>query len=154
MSPIDAFEGLERYIGMIGMWISGDEVARIQDGRGLMLSVQFGTVWITQAGSIKDVFIGPGGTFLIDRDGCTLVSLGGSEPAAAITLRPSIDLGLTFAQRLAAGLRRRSRSMVSIVDLACGVSAKILFDWVPARLQPVGFNPIGFHRDRWKNAAS
>jgi len=149
MSAIDAFEGVERYIGAIGMWISGDEVARIQDGRGLLLSVQYGTVWITQAGSIKDVFVGAGGSFLIDRNGRTLVSLGGGESAAAITLMPSIGLVPTVAQRLAAGMRRASSTMVSVVDLARGLNVKALSDWILAWLQPVGFNPNDFSRDRF-----
>jgi len=159
MIATDAFEGVERYIGSIGMWISGDEIARIQDGRGLLLTVQYGTIWITQAGSTKDVFIGAGGSFLIDRDGCTLVSLGGGESAAAITLMPSIGLAPTFAQRVVAGLRRSSRAMVSIVGLARGVRAKVLSDWEQARLRPVGFKRNGFSPDRFsqgrfKHAAS
>jgi hypothetical protein len=148
MSAIDAFEGVERYIGAIGMWISGDEIARIRDGRDLLLTVQYGTVWITQAGSIKDIFIGAGGSFLIDRDGCTLVSLGGSEPAAAITLMPSIHVRPTIAQRLAAGLRRRSNAIASIVVLARDIRVEVLSGGLPARLRPVGFN-----RDRFNHAA-
>lgn len=153
MNPIDAFEGFERYIGTIGMWIAGDEVARIQDGRGLLLSVQFGTIWITQAGSVKDVFVGPGGSFLIDRDGLTLVSLGGYEPAAAITLMPSIGLGPTFAQRLGAALSRRSKALVSLGQRA-RVFAKVFSAGLPARQQPDGFNRIGFIREQCKHAAS
>jgi hypothetical protein len=147
---MSAFEigSIERHIGAIGMWISGDEVARIQDGRGLLLSVQYGTVWITQAGSTKDVFIGAGGSFLIDRDGCALVSLGGSEPAAAITLMPSIRVRPTIAQRLATGLRRRSNAMASIVVLARDIRVEVFSGGLPARLRPVGFN-----RDRYNHAA-
>ena len=33
------------------------DVARIQNGRGTLVSVQHGTVWITQSGSAKDAYL-------------------------------------------------------------------------------------------------
>jgi hypothetical protein len=90
MTPFDAGADMNGYAGRAGFWITGNDVVRIEDGRGLMLGAQFGTVWITQAGSSKDVFIADGESFVIERDGRTLVSLGGPETAAVVTLMPSV----------------------------------------------------------------
>ncbi|MEO8132370.1 MAG: DUF2917 domain-containing protein [Betaproteobacteria bacterium] len=90
MTPFDAGAGMSGYTGRVGFWITGNDAVRVQDGRGLVLGAQFGTVWITQAGSSKDVFIADGESFLIEHDGRTLVSLGGPETAAVVTLMPSV----------------------------------------------------------------
>ena len=108
--------------GTVGMWVTGDEVVRIQDGRGLLLCVKSGSAWVTQAGSIKDVFIGAGETFRLERDGRTLVSRVRAGSNMVITLtrpaRPApaqgpsvtflawIDRGLAFTGLGAGSLRR------------------------------------------------
>jgi Protein of unknown function (DUF2917) len=45
----------------------------IEDGRGMRLEVTAGKVWLTQSGDLRDVFLGPGDGFVIDRAGRTLV---------------------------------------------------------------------------------
>ncbi|HVY05510.1 MAG TPA: DUF2917 domain-containing protein [Burkholderiales bacterium] len=121
----DATGSRERYVGTIGSWIAEGEVVRIQDGRGLLLSVQYGKVWITQAGSVKDVFVDSGGSFRIDRDGRTLVSVGGSEPAAftlARSTRPAPSLG----QRVAAGWNQGARVIATLAEFArCMIAADV-----------------------------
>ena len=78
----------------VGMWITGDEVVRIQDGRGLLLTVKHGSAWVTQAGSIKDVFIGAGESFRLELDGCTLVSAARSASTVVVTLTRPARSGL------------------------------------------------------------
>ncbi len=45
----------------------------IEDGRGMRLAVTAGKVWLTQHGDPRDVVLGPGECFVIDRAGRTLV---------------------------------------------------------------------------------
>jgi ferric-dicitrate binding protein FerR (iron transport regulator) len=45
---------------------------RIEDGSGLMVEVQQGSVWLTQEGDAADVYLGPGQRFRLDRDGVAL----------------------------------------------------------------------------------
>ena len=45
----------------------------IEDGRGMRLQVAAGKVWLTQHGDLRDVVLGPGECFVIDRAGHTLV---------------------------------------------------------------------------------
>ena len=90
---------------MIRIGIVNGDVARIQNGRGVMLSVQHGTVWITQTDSVADVFLNAGESFCLDRDGRTLVSRCGPEPLALVTLASSGPTA-PLAKRVASGLRR------------------------------------------------
>src|SRR6185369_7699629 len=54
--------------------VSGDHVARIEDGRGMLVSVRHGAVWITQSGIAKEFFVHAGQSLRIDRNGLTLLS--------------------------------------------------------------------------------
>lgn len=45
----------------------------IDDGRGMRLQVAAGKVWLTQHGDRRDVVLGPGERFVIERAGRTLV---------------------------------------------------------------------------------
>ena len=45
----------------------------IEDGRGMRVEVAAGKVWLTQHGDLRDVVLGPGECFVIDRAGRTLV---------------------------------------------------------------------------------
>lgn len=145
MKTFDA-SSFDSYIGTVGFWISGDEVARIEACRGILLSVQYGTVWITQAGSIKDVFVRAGESFLLEGNGRTLVSLGGSEATAALTLAPSVRMAPTLAQRVAAGIRRLASAVTSFVVPDRGVRTGLPSDALPAPLDAGPWNLEGFRR--------
>ena len=41
----------------------------IEDGKGLEVTAVSGTVWITQAGDIRDVILARGQSFVLDRQG-------------------------------------------------------------------------------------
>ncbi len=49
-------------------------LVRIEDGRGTLVRVASGSVWITQEGDPLDRFVPAGGRFVIANDGVTLVS--------------------------------------------------------------------------------
>jgi Protein of unknown function (DUF2917) len=49
------------------------DLLRVRDGRGALLYVQRGIAWLTQEHDARDVLIGAGDCFRIDRDGLALV---------------------------------------------------------------------------------
>jgi hypothetical protein len=49
-------------------------LVRIEDGRGMMVRVTSGSVWITEEGDPRDRFVGPGGRFRVASSGLTLIS--------------------------------------------------------------------------------
>lgn len=53
--------------------LSAGEFFNIPDGRGQILAVFDGLVWVTQEGDLRDVFVAAGGTFALDRPGLTVV---------------------------------------------------------------------------------
>ena len=147
MKTFDARD-FDSYIGTVGFWISDDEVARIEGGRGILLSVQYGTVWITQAGSIKDVFVQAGESFLIDSNGRTLISLGGSEATAALTLTPSVTMVPNIVQRVKAGIARLVSAVENYVVPDRGVRTGLPSDTLPAPLDAGSWN-----LERFRHAA-
>jgi hypothetical protein len=79
--------------GMVELRRGG--VLRIEDGRGMLVYLWDGSVWLTQDGEGRDVMLGAGGWFRIGREGVTLVyaladckitltSPDASRPAAAV----------------------------------------------------------------------
>ena len=46
---------------------------KIQDGKGQMLAVFEGLVWVTQDGDPRDAFVAKGGVFEFDREGLAVV---------------------------------------------------------------------------------
>ena len=91
---------------MTNIGIARGRVARIHNGRGQVLSVQHGAVWITQYDSIDDVCLDTGESFRIDRDGLTLVSHCGRAARALVTLSASSPTTPFLARRVATSLRR------------------------------------------------
>ncbi len=113
--------------GMVELERGG--VLRIEDGRQMLVYVWEGSVWLTQDGDGRDVMLGAGGWFRIERKGVTLVyALAGcvltlTSPyeeryaAAVQTLQPGARRPRTlyqaapgatqsFAHRARAALRR------------------------------------------------
>jgi hypothetical protein len=103
---MDAHRSVTEYTEKASIWISRGSMARIQNGRGVLLCVQRGAVWITQTGSIDDVYLDAGESFRIDRDGLTLVCPIGPALLAVVTLEPSIRITLSPAKRTATGFWR------------------------------------------------
>jgi Protein of unknown function (DUF2917) len=62
--------------------LARDGLLGIDDGRGLRLRVDAGSVWLTQQGDGRDVVLHEGESFVIDRPGRTVVqALGPAELA-------------------------------------------------------------------------
>ena len=102
---MDAYRGVTEFTAMSTIGIARGNVARIQNGRGVLLGVRYGAVWVTQTGSTDDVCLAAGESFRIARNGLTLVSPLDGTPLALVTLAPSIRTTLSLAKRLSAGLR-------------------------------------------------
>lgn len=53
--------------------LAGEELFTLQDIRGTRLTCVDGSVWLTLDGDLRDVFLHPGDSFVVDRDGTTLM---------------------------------------------------------------------------------
>lgn len=73
-------------------------VARIENGRGMRLRVETGSVWVTQDRSTKDVVLEAGESFRIELDGATVLSALGKR-FALVGIEPSIPVAPTLAER-------------------------------------------------------
>jgi hypothetical protein len=68
-----------------------DRSLEVQDGSGITVRVTRGNVWITQRGDPRDVVLGAGQSFKLDRNGLALVAaLGGT---ATVLLIPADQRG-------------------------------------------------------------
>ena len=56
--------------GVLGM--ARGSVLRLVDAQGLVLQVHEGALWLTQEGDALDRYIGPGGSFRLDRGGLAI----------------------------------------------------------------------------------
>jgi|SoiMethySBSTD1v2_1073268.scaffolds.fasta_scaffold1404808_2 hypothetical protein len=56
------------------MRLGTGEPLRLRNCIGCPIRCCAGTVWITQAGDSRDIFLGPGDTFTLDRPGLALIS--------------------------------------------------------------------------------
>jgi len=73
-------------------------VARIENGRGMRLRVETGSVWLTQDRSTKDVVLEAGESFRIECVGATVLSVLGPR-FALVTFEPSSPVAPTRAER-------------------------------------------------------
>ena len=80
------------------MELARGSVVRIEDGRGVLLRVSEGSVWLTQEGDPLDRYLPAGAAFRLDRDGLAL---------AQATSRSTITL--TAARQPARRLPLRAR---------------------------------------------
>ena len=55
-----------------GLEMARGSLARIEDGKGMLLYVRDGGLWITQERDSRDYYLKPGDWFRIDRDGVVL----------------------------------------------------------------------------------
>ena len=57
-----------------GLSLARGSTLRVEDGRGTLVRVRGGCVWITQEGELRDEILDPGRPFRISRDGFTLIT--------------------------------------------------------------------------------
>jgi hypothetical protein len=50
-------------------WHRRGDILRIDDGRGCLIEVSDGMLWLTQEGDARDVYLGRGDAFRLDRNG-------------------------------------------------------------------------------------
>ena len=60
-------------VEMMETTIPKGRTLRIQDGKGLDLTVVAGSLWVTHEHDIKDFVLNPGEAFHVSRDGLTLI---------------------------------------------------------------------------------
>jgi hypothetical protein len=53
--------------------LAAEELLALHDARGTRLRLVEGSVWLTLDHDLRDVFLGPGKSFVVDRDGVTLL---------------------------------------------------------------------------------
>ena len=74
------------------VYLKERESLRLQDGSGVEVRCLLGNLWITEEGNREDKIIGNGGSFVLDRQGLSLVTaLGGP---ALLVVQP----GTVFAR--------------------------------------------------------
>lgn len=71
------------------MEINRGSVVRIEDGRGVLLRVSEGSVWLTQEGDPLDRYLPAGAAFRLDRDGLALAQAT-SRSTITLTAGPRV----------------------------------------------------------------
>lgn len=64
--------------------LTAREVLSIRDGLGRAVTCCAGMLWITQEGDRRDILLGPGQRFVIDRQGLALISPALEASAALV----------------------------------------------------------------------
>ena len=64
---------MDGYVVHGGMGMARGSYARIEDGRGILVYVWEGELWITQEGDQRDYFVRGGEWFRLGRDGAALL---------------------------------------------------------------------------------
>ena len=62
------------YVVQGNLDLASGSLVRIEDGRGMLVRVTRGSVWITEEGDQRDRLVGPGGQFRVVSSGVTLIS--------------------------------------------------------------------------------
>jgi hypothetical protein len=104
---MEALETSTEFNAPTKLRLARGNLAGINNGRGVLVRVERGQVWLTRANEITDTCLETGESFPIDRDGLTLVSALGREPFAVVSLEPPAAPG---AARRAADLFRKLRT--------------------------------------------
>ena len=56
-----------------GLCLKTKQVVKVRDGRGHSIVCDSGSVWVTQEGDARDIVLGAGEAFTLDRSGTALV---------------------------------------------------------------------------------
>jgi hypothetical protein len=96
---MDAYR-IEDCIAQASVGMSGRDYLRIEDGRGIEVSVVYGSMWITQENDPNDHCVDAGKSFRIDADGVTLVI---AAETTLCTLTPAATTRDLRVSKVAAG---------------------------------------------------
>lgn len=83
------------YVVQGNLDLASGNLVRIEDGRGMLVRVTSGSVWITEEGDQRDRLVGPGGQFRVVSSGVTLIS---AVSRCSIALSSPYEHG--FARRI------------------------------------------------------
>jgi hypothetical protein len=83
------------YVVQGNLDLASGNLVRIEDGRGMLVRVTRGSVWITEEGDQRDRLVGPGGQFRVVSSGVTLIS---AVSRSSIALSSPYEHG--FARRI------------------------------------------------------
>ncbi len=118
--------------------LAAGEFLPIHDGRGRVVAVFQGLVWITQQGDTRDVLVGKGGAFTLDRQGLAIVQaleatklvalVADARQETAATARTTPHMSSFELHRLA---RRERAKAMAVAARRIAAAAKVPF----ARLQ-------------------
>ena len=79
---------------------------RIDGGRGVLVYVREGEIWLTQEGSTEDHVVGTGQSFRVDRGGITLAQAFQRSVVSLTPPAPRISPLSAWAEKLLAPLTR------------------------------------------------
>jgi hypothetical protein len=120
---MDAYR-IEDTIAQASIGMVRGKPIRVDDGRGIEVSVVFGSVWITQERDTQDICLGPGKSFRIERDGATVID---ALQPSLVTLTPAsrhdralrvsmLEAGAAPVPLLDAGAQRKSTGFDAWVE--------------------------------------
>jgi hypothetical protein len=93
-----------------GLCLKSHQVLKVRDGIGHTIICHSGTVWVTQDRDRRDIVLGAGESFALDRNGLALVQAleqsAISIVPAAVGYRAAVPAGLPRHAAAAAGLPR------------------------------------------------
>jgi hypothetical protein len=95
---MDAFRNFVEFTELGSIGLTRGQIARIENGKGMRLRVEAGSVWITEERSADDVCLKKGETYRIDKPGTTLVSTL-RAPFALVSFEPGVPVRSTLAAR-------------------------------------------------------
>jgi hypothetical protein len=98
-------EPFDEQVLLDGAALPRRSLLRIRGGRGAVLFIEHGEVWVTQEGDRRDVVLSAGAWFRLDRDGTAVVQ---ASRAAAVTLTAVADAPVPEIRTLPHGGSRRA----------------------------------------------
>ena len=125
---MDAYR-IEDCIAQASIGLNRGKLVRIEDGRGIDVSVVYGSVWITQHEGTADICIGAGESFRIGRDGRTIVSATKAS-VVALTVPATQDRALRVSM-IAAGAEPVELFETSVREKSGRFDAWLDKFWVP-----------------------
>jgi hypothetical protein len=119
---MDAYR-IEDRIAQASIGMTRGRPIRVEDGRGIEVSVVYGSVWITQHHDTGDVCLGAGESFRIDRDGATI--LDALKPSVVTLTPPAPQAGVLRVSMVAAGAKS-----IELFDAGAGRKAGRFDAWL------------------------
>ncbi len=95
---MDAYRNFAEFTELGSIGLTRGQIARIENGKGMSLRVEAGSVWITEERSADDVCLKAGETYCIDKPGKTLISTL-RAPFALVSIEPAVPVWTGFVSR-------------------------------------------------------